>query len=394
MTAKSKTCKYGFFSVDHGPVTRLIRVMWHLQRISPILVLCVLSGCTDTERLDRLESEIRAIRSDTQEEVETLRQSMGATGASKTATGTPLEARFAHLEDKFSELLQKYDDRGDLAYLSRNRLSGHSTMQTDHGTMLVRLEGIDLNIGGQGFTVHLSIGNPSGIAIQQFVLKGDFGSGVPVLEPGQDYSLFNKQIDEWQRSLTPFQSMVTKTLQPMAWTPVDVELPAKSREELDLMRFTMEVQNAELEGIAGSGSSGNNSHSHITIDSDAAGVLKTDYGAFLLVARDPVPDGVGTRVKIAIGNPYGFVINQCRLVGDFGLPVPARNVGEPQARYLARIQDWTTSLKPFTAQIDSKISSFRWNEATVLIPGPPSEVKFFRVQLRIENVTLPHAKDQ
>ncbi|MDF1815095.1 MAG: hypothetical protein P1V20_23025 [Verrucomicrobiales bacterium] len=368
--------------------------MLYLLRIFPAITLFALCGCIDTERLDRLEADIRAIKSDTRDAVETLRAEIDAANLKQDdGAGTPIESRFDHLEKKFSELLEKYDDRGDMAYLSRNNLNGHATMQTDHGSFLVRLEGIDLNVGGQGFNVHLSIGNTTGVSIQQFVLKGDFGSGVPVLSPGQDYSLYNKQIDEWQRTLTPFEVMVTKPLKPMSWTPIDVVLEASSRDDLDLMRFAMVVQNAHLEGISASGSSGD-SYAHLEIDSNAAGVLKTDYGAFLVVARDPEAAGVGTRVKIDLGNPYGFTVNQCRLVGDFGQPIPKRGVGEPQAKFLARLDEWTSSLKPFSAQIDSKISSFRWNEASVLIPGAPGEVKFLRAQLRIENVTLPHATDR
>ncbi|MDF1754704.1 MAG: hypothetical protein P1U89_18105 [Verrucomicrobiales bacterium] len=365
------------------------------MRIFPVFAVFILCSCNDTERLDRLESEIRSIRSDTRDEVATLRERVEATEGKVGGGGgsTPIEERFAHLESKFTKLLEKYDDRGDMAYLSRNNLNGHSTMQTDHGALMVRLEGIDLNVGGDGFNVHLSIGNPSAVSIQQFILKGDYGSGVPVLSPGQDYTLYDKQIDEWQRTLSPFEIMVTKPLKPMSWTPIDVVLNAKAREDLDLMRFSMVIQNAHLEGINASGGSGA-SHAHITIDSNAAGVLKTDYGAFLVVAREAEAAGVGTRVKIDIGNPYGFAVNQCRLVGDFGQPIPKRGVGENQAKYLARLDAWTASLKPFSAQIDSKVSSFRWNEASVLIPGPPGEVKFLRAQLRIENVTLPHAKDK
>lgn len=365
--------------------------MRHLLRILPVCAVFILSGCVDKKRVDKLDSEIRSLKSDTRDEIDALRDRLDA--YESNADGSPNEERFVELENRITRLLEKNDDRSKMAYLSSNNTNGHATIQTDHGAMLVRLEGIDLNVGGQGFNVHLSIGNPTGVSIQQFLLKGDYGSGVPVLSPGQNYSLYNKQIDSWQKTLTPFEVLVTKPLKPMAWTQVDVILDARSRDDLDLMRFGMVIQNAHLEGINVAGGSGD-THAHISIDSNSAGVLKTDYGAFLIVARDSQSAGVGTRVKIDIGNPYGFAINQCRLVGDFGQPLPKRKVGETQAKFLNRLDEWTASLKPFSAQIDSKVSSFRWNEASILIPGPPSEVKFLRAQLRIENVTLPHVKEK
>lgn len=354
-----------------------------------IAVAVFTSACNDSERLDRLESEIRAIRSDTRDEIETLRDQVDASGAAQGPSA--LDSRVERLESRLVELLEKADDRGDMAYLRANA-NGHATMQTDHGPFLIRLEGIDLNVGGEGFTAHLEIGNPLSLSIQQFVLKGDFGSGVPSLAPGQQYSVYNRQIEEWQRTLSPFEVRVTKPLQPMTWTPVDVLLDARSRDELELIRFSMIVENAHLEGIT-SNSSTTNDFAHLSVDSESASVLRTDYGAFLIVVKRAERAGVGTRLDIEIGNPYGFTINQCRLVGDFGSPIPKRGVGEPQAQFLGKLQEWTAGLKPFNSQITSKLSSFRWNTASILVPGPPEEVKFLRARLRIENVTLPQATD-
>ena len=55
------------------------------------------------------------------------------------------------------------------------------------------------------------------------------------------------------------------------------------------------------------------------------------------------------------------------------------------------MQAWSASLAPFESMISSKISNFRWNESTILIPGPMENVQFLRCQLRIEDVTLPAA---
>ncbi len=364
---------------------------------SPLCSLCLALtmlagvGCNDTERLDRLESEIRAIRSDTRDEVATLRDQVEAFEAKLGSSDGPasLEQRFDRLEQRFVAAMETVGDKEDMAYLRAN-LNGHAPLQTDHGAFLVRLEGIDLNVGGKGYTARLNIGNPMAISVQQFLMKGDFGSGVPVLQAGQQYSVYNQQIEEWERTLTPFEIRVTKPLKPMAWTPVDVMLDATSRDDLELIRLSMVIENAHLEGIDGAGSA-DQEFASIRVGVESASILKTEYGAFLIVTRKAEQSGVGTRLEFDIGNPYGFAINSCRLEGDFGTPIPERKVGETQANFLSRLQEWTSGLKPFDAQITTQLSSFRWNRASILVPGPVDEVKFLRARLRIENVTLPNA---
>lgn len=357
------------------------------------LTACLLlSGCSDTERLDRLDADIRAIKADTTDEVEKMRKIVSSTGGSSAGSApSSVSARLDRLESRFTELLTKYDDRGDMAYLRANA-QGSAIMQTDHGPMMVRLEGIDLNVGGQGFTLQLDIGNPSGVAISQFLLKGDYGAGTPVLPEGQSYSIFNPQIDEWLRTLKPFEVRVNKRLAPMSWTPVDIVLNASSRDDFELIRFTMLPEVTEIEGIEAMGGGSSNSFTHISADSRSAAVLKTDYGAFLIAVNKAETKGIGTRLEIQIGNPYGFEINQCRLVGDFGTSIPRRKVGEQSAKFQARLREWTESVKPFNAQITSKIAALQWSQATIIIPGSVDEVKTLRAQLRIENVTLPQPK--
>ena len=55
---------------------------------------------------------------------------------------------------------------------------------------------------------------------------------------------------------------------------------------------------------------------------------------------------------------------------------------------------WSASLQPFESMVSSKIANFRWNKASVLIPGPVEQVKFLRCQLRVEDVTLPAATEK
>ncbi|MBU6178589.1 MAG: hypothetical protein KGR69_02945 [Verrucomicrobia bacterium] len=43
-------------------------------------------------------------------------------------------------------------------------------------------------------TVHLNIGNPQAIAVQQFTLRGDHGGGTPELPEGESYDLRNEKL--------------------------------------------------------------------------------------------------------------------------------------------------------------------------------------------------------
>jgi len=364
--------------------------------------LVALTGCDDdtSQRIDRLEAELREVRSDTREQVSEL-QSRVISAENKVGVsddGQSFTDRLKKLENSFSEIVSRKTENNEMVYL-RPHVQGHAPLRTDHGTFLVRMEGIDLNLETEGYTVHLNIGNPHAIAIQQFTLAGDHGGGTPQLADGQSYNLDNPAIREWQASLQPFEVRVTKTLEPFTWTPFDIELEAESRKELEVLRFTMTVENARLErrDTTGGGGSGGgvegakSSFSHIEVEADAASVLRTDYGAFLITVKRSEKTDVGTRLHLEIGNPYGFTINQCRLLGDFGPAVPERaDSGSPE-EYGEKMQAWSANLEPFEAMISSKLSNFRWNRATILVPGPPERVKFLRCKLRVEDVTLPAA---
>ena len=352
-----------------------------------------LSGCNDAmeKRMDRLESDLRTERSDSRDRINELQDRLEAAEAKlgKSKSAVNLEERFVTLDNKVKQIMRSQNSLDKMAYL-RPHLNGHSPLPTDHGTFLVRIEGIDLDAQAGGYLVHLNIGNPLGLAVQQFTLQGDYGGGVPELKEGEEYSVYNKKIEEWQKTLTPFEATVKKTLTPLAWTPFSISVKADSREQLQLIRFTMKVDNAHLEKGGGSGpGSGGGAVGYLRVDSKAASALKTDYGAFLARIIKATAGKGGTVLEIEIGNPYGFTINQCRLVGDFGDEVPQKRAGEEIAKFSERRQIWMDSLQPFDARISSKLSQFRWNKATITIPGPPKNVKFLRCKMRVEAVTLP-----
>ncbi|MDP4582375.1 MAG: hypothetical protein NWR21_12895 [Verrucomicrobiales bacterium] len=360
----------------------------------PVLVSLSLSACDKDlqQQVDRLEAELRSIRSDTRETVEELKgrviaaeSKVGVSGSGKT-----LDERIALLEGSFGEILTMKSRDNEMVYLRAN-LQGHAPLLTDHGTFLVRMEGIDLNVESGGYTVHLNVGNPQAIAIQQFTLRGDHGGGTPELPEDEDYNLRNEKIKAWQETLKPFEYRVAKVLEPFSWTPFDIEIMADTREELEMIRFSMVIENAQLNRQMAEGGGSSNQFAHIQLDAKSASVLKTEYGAFLIAIKGTEASEVGTKVHLEIGNPYGFTLNQCRLIGDYGAALPARAESASEEEYTEKMQVWSTSLQPFESMISSKISNFRWNKTTILIPGPVENVKFLRCQLRVEDVTLPAA---
>lgn len=365
-------------------------------RIASLILLGLgLVGCNKDleERLDRLEAELRGVRSDTRETVEELKTRVisaeNLVGVS--SGGQTLDQRIRSLEDSFSEVLARGTRENEMVYL-RTNLQGHAPLLTDHGTFLVRMEGLDLNLATGGYTVHLNIGNPQAIAIQQFTLRGHHGGGTPELPEGESYDLRNEKLKAWQESLKPFEYQVNKTLEPFSWTPFDIEIAADTREELEMIRFSMIVENAQLaRQESDGGGSGGSQFAHIEVDSKSAAVLRTDYGAFLVSVKGAEQSEVGTKLHLEIGNPYGFSLNQCRLLGDYGAARPRREDSATSEEFAEKMAAWTASLQPFESMISTKIANFRWNKATILVPGKVDEVKFLRCQLRVEDVTLPAA---
>lgn len=366
----------------------------HTRLVLPALLALSLSACDKDlqQQVDRLEAELRGVRSDTRETVEELKARVIAaeTRVGVPGTGKTLDERIALLEGSFGEVLSMKSRDNEMVYLRAN-LQGHAPLLTDHGTFLVRMEGIDLNVESGGYTVHLNIGNPQAIAIQQFTLRGDHGGGTPELPEDEDYNLRNEKIQAWQETLKPFEYRVAKVLEPFSWTPFDIEVMADTREELEMIRFSMVIENAQLNRQMTESGGSANQFAHIQLDSKSASVLKTEYGAFLIAIKGTEASDVGTKVHLEIGNPYGFTLNQSRLIGDYGAALPVRTDSASEEEYTEKMQVWSTSLQPFESMISSKISNFRWNKTTILIPGPVENVKFLRCQLRIEDVTLPAA---
>jgi len=363
------------------------------------LLSAIVVGCGNDElieRLDRLEAELREVRSDTRDEVAGLRtrvitaeSTVGVTGG-----GPSLADRLSRLEGAMGEALSRQSGGANEVVYLRPNLQGHAPVATDHGIFLVRIEGIDLNLDSEAYDVHLNIGNPHALAIDQFSLVGDHGGGMPDLGEDGDYSLANPAIQEWQDTLKPFEASVAKTLEPFSWTPFTIELAADSREDLELIRFALVVENARLRREDSRDGSVSASHAHLNVAGGGASVLRTDYGAFLISVKGSESTDLGTRLSVEIGNPYGFTLDQCRLVGEFGPAPPKREESATPEEYAEKMRAWSGSLQPFEALLPDSIASFRWNRTSIIIPAPEDQVGFLRAQLRVEDVTLPAATDR
>ncbi len=357
--------------------------------------LCLVqTGCDkDTQlRIDRLEAELREVRSDTRDEVAALKTRVisAETTVGFSQDSRSVQDRISHLEQGI-ETVRSLGARGNQSVFLRANMAGHSLLHTDHGTFFVSLDGMDIDIENGGFSVHLSIGNPYAFSISQFTLKGNHGGGTPELEEGEEYSLNNPTIRDWQEALTPFEYRVSKTLAPLSWTPFDIKLSADSREELEVVSFAMVVENADVtsEGVTEGG--GVNSVAHLRLGAEVASIVKTQYGAFLVTFVKAEESDVGTRVHLEIGNPYGFIIDECRLSGQFGPEIPSRKGSISSEDYREKMTEWTAKLQPFEGMISNKLAGLRKNKATILIPAPADQVHFLRGSLQIETLSLPEA---
>lgn len=343
-------------------------------------------------RIDRLEAEIRELRSDTRDEVAQLKTRVIA---AETKIGFSQEDgsfadRLGSLEQSVNGI-RTLGSRGNQIVYLRTGMRGHTLLHTDHGTFLVRLESININIERGGYDAHISLGNPYGFAINQFTLRGSHGGGTPELGEGEEYNLANPKIRAWQESLTPFEVQVNKTLAPLTWTNFEIELQADSREQLEAISFVMLVENADITTDGISGGQPDRSMAHLKMGSPVASILRTEYGAFLVNFVSTEKSEAGTQIRLEIGNPCGFIIEEARISGDYGPAVPSREASTTAADYQRRMAEWTTQLQPFEASISDKLLGLRKTKTTILVPSPKGEIQFLRCRLNIESLSLPKA---
>lgn len=299
---------------------------------------------------------------------------------------TDAEARFQRIEQSLNNIIRTKEDSEAIAYLDP-AMPGHRTLQTDHGTFLVRLETIERNALG-GFNIELNVGNPMGLEIQEYRLKGDFGQPAPKLNPGEPYSDYSKRLDEWQQTLTPYDQTLVDIIQPDTWSRVVLPVNASSEEDLKLIRVAMVIQRARLSNQSGEAGAGE--FSVINADSDGAGLVKTDYGPLLMTVTGMESEGTSTRVKVMVGNPFGFTINEGFMKGQFGPTPPKKMDTEAPNLYQKRLQIWSEQMEDFQTIFSGSIAPLRWSEASFTLPTvDQNAIKYLRIQLNITNITLP-----
>jgi hypothetical protein len=275
-----------------------------------------------------------------------------------------------------------------MAHLSPS-IEGHQTLQTKHGTFLVRLEKLEKKVPGPGFIATLNIGNPLGLTIQEFVLKGEFGSPAPPLAPGEAYGDYSARLDAWQKTLTPFEENLAVSLKANAWTQVDLPLSAPNPGAVELIRVAMVIQRAHLDNQDGVGE-----YSVINAASDAANLVQTDYGPFLVTVTGMHSEGSKTRIHLLVGNPYGFIVNNSRISGEFGPTPPKKMETESPTNHAQRLQHWAEQMAPFESTLAGTLAALRWSKASFTVPSTDqTKIKYIRSQIKVENITLPRPAD-
>jgi hypothetical protein len=368
-----------------------------------------LTGCRENtstavleRRIERLQSDVNRLKkltdeaivlsessgTDTDQRLEMAEQRSQEALTQTAAAAADQAARFERIENALSTVMRIKEESEAMAHLSPD-IEGHQTLQTKHGTFLVRLENLEKNESGSGFTATLNIGNPLGLTIQDFVLKGEFGSPAPQLEPGEAYGDYSTRLDAWQKTLTPFEESLVAPLKANAWTQVELPLAATNFAAVELIRVAMVVKRAHLENQEGTGK-----FSVINAASDAANLVQTDYGPFLVTVTGMHSEGSKTRVHLLVGNPYGFIVNTSRISGEFGPTPPKRMEAESPSKYAQRLQHWADQMAPFESNLAGTLAALRWSKASFTVPSTDqAKIKYIRSQIKVENVTLPRPSD-
>lgn len=373
-----------------------------LARLALACLLLPLAACdnkSDLERalLDRrvaeLERQIKNLQDRTDQE---LSQSQGSSQDAATrldsveekvaeATRLAGEASRNHerLGEGLAELARLQREHESLAMLSPD-YKGHYAIQTEHGVMLLRLDGLERDFQLGGYIARLSVGNPMGLTVQEFVLKGDFGPEAPKLVSGEAIQDYNKRLEQWQRTLTPFEQTYLQDLPPNAWTRLDLRLKADAGHPIALLRAGMKVRRAHLVNLSGEAKM-----SPINLRGNTASLLQTDYGALLANVQKVESLGNFTKVSLLIGNPYGFVINKIVLKGEYGPAPPQQGPNERPEEYSKRISNWNDALKPFESSIDATMAPMQWSDTSFLIrDANTTGIAFVRCRVAIDSVTL------
>ena len=342
------------------------------------------TACSDGDRVAELETQIAELKQATQkradetglaiESMESQREQLmlrleqaeaqGRTALEQSGnTIAEQDLRFERVERAMAALARRRERFESLAYLPIG-YKNHVTLGTAHGTFLVRLDDVLPATGGQtGYIATLNIGNPMGLTVTEFSLRGHFGDDHPSPTPGESDEAFSIREEAWEKTLVPFQHLFVTPLEPGQWTQIELPLQAERLSDIKMLRFIMGIDRAYLENQSGIGEI-----AVLSALSEGTAFAKTPYGMFLLTANGTTPEGSQTRLRISIGNPLLLVIKKVKLTGEYGPSPPKRQVGEDLPTFASRLDDWQKQLKPFEARVDTPILPGRWTDTSILMP--------------------------
>lgn len=360
--------------------------------------LLLLVSCEDEEllnRIDSLEAELAELKSSTLSEVENSTGDLERRVAlleKDALAGETLaaeqEERFRQIEQTFSDALNKREDKK--VYLPVGNLA-NKILETKLGSFLVKFEGFHEDPVTGKLRARLRLGNPNPVSFREFTLSGDYGDLVPELEPGEKYDSYSKRVEAWERGLTPFREIMVQDISPNSWNLLEVPLPAAPDDQHEMIRFSLSLGNVRFVIDPSSESSSSAAFAELRVDRNSASVLETEYGGFLIAPiGEPEASGTGNYVPVKIGNPTGLSVGRSRLIGQYGSAPPDREEGESLEDYNLRASSWKTTLQNFEAPVAGPLRSGKWTPTRFLVPEKdPSEMRYFRVKLIIENVSFP-----
>lgn len=290
--------------------------------------------------------------------------------------------RFKRVEKGMAQLSKIQQQNESLAFLNVGA-PGHAPIRTAHGTFLVRLDKLE-KIPGGGSRAHIQIGNTIGLTVQQFDIKGDFGSKAPVLNPNENYEVFSQRLDDWQKTLTPFEITINSELKPNSWTKTAFNLPSvPSESATELLRLSMIVKRAYL-----SEKKELSEYAFTSIDTNAALMMKSPYGSFLLAIDSAERQEGGMLIHARIGNPLGYTIAGAELEGLFGPAPPTQLASESPQDFALRFNLWNEKLQPFKIPINTRLKPMLWTAVNFLMPADESHLKHIRLKFNVQRVSL------
>lgn len=121
---------------------------------------------------------------------------------------------------------------------------GGFILHTDHGAIIMALEGYRKTAGGHELIVRF--GNPLGLTVTRCTLQGRHGPDPPKIEAFPDFEKYRFALSEWQQRVRPFEIEVPGELAPSVWNPKTLKFPTRDSAELAFIECRLVVKNVSL----------------------------------------------------------------------------------------------------------------------------------------------------